>query len=63
MNDDIEAINVGDIGNYEGGMIIRRTRGVCEWCIEGSHGRHWEPCPNDIFDALVANYIPKGTKQ
>lgn len=45
--------NIGTIGNYYGGLSIKRVDGKCYWSIENYDGDHWEQIPKSLYDELV----------
>jgi len=49
---EIELRTIGEIGNYYGGLSIKKEDGRCYWSIENHDGHNWEPCPEYLFDAL-----------
>jgi len=51
---DMPATDVGDVGNYYGGLAIMAKDGVAYWSIENWDGHHWMPCPLPVFAALAA---------
>jgi hypothetical protein len=51
---DMEPTDVGNIGNYYGGIRIKAEAGVAYWCIGNYDGDDWEECPPPVFAALAA---------
>jgi hypothetical protein len=49
-------LSVPRLGNYYGGLEVRLHKGKPEWCIENWDGFDWQPCPQPIFDAIIAEY-------
>ena len=45
-------MEIGQIGNYFGGLLIREDSGKFFWGIENWNGTNWEEIPEDIFNAL-----------
>ena len=46
-------ISVGKIGNYYGGLNIKKVGEQCYWSIEDWNGDDWEEIPQCLYDALV----------
>lgn len=49
---DHDAIEIGNIENFHGGLCLKRENGEDFWCIENHNGLWWEPCNSIIADAL-----------
>lgn len=45
--------DIGKIGNYYGGLRIKREDGRCYWSIENWDGENWYEIPQYLFDALL----------
>ena len=59
---DIPETPVGNVGNYYGGLAIKRENGKPMWSIENWDGHDWTPCDPDVFAALQG-LIKKGPDQ
>jgi hypothetical protein len=44
---------VGTIGNYYGGLSIKKEGRKCYWSIESYDGDDWVEIPKYLFDALL----------
>lgn len=44
--------DIGEVGNYYGGIAIKEEGGFLYWSIENYDGHNWEPCPEYLFKAL-----------
>lgn len=53
MLDDIEETQVGAIGNYYGGLWVKRSREICYWGIENYTGITWQEIPLSLFNELI----------
>lgn len=51
MNTDIKRI--GEIGNYYGGLSVKREDGKYYWSIEDWHSVGWEEIPPYLYGALI----------
>lgn len=51
---DHPAISIGNIGNYYGGLILKREGGIDYWAIENFDGDDWEECDPHVASALRA---------
>lgn len=47
-----EPIRIGEIGNYYGGLSLKREDGKDLWSIENWDGEDWQDCPAAVADAL-----------
>lgn len=46
--------NVGLIGNYYGGLTVKKNKdGKCYWAIENHDGHDWQEIPRWLFDTLL----------
>ena len=61
MSDDVSKVcvdhkemSVGNVGNYYGGLWIKRDGGVDYWSIEDWDGHRWEEIPTSLADELRA---------
>ena len=45
--------DIGEIGNYYGGLSIRRESDKCFWAIEDYDGFNEQEIPKYLFDALT----------
>lgn len=52
MEPDHDPMPVGDIGNYYGGLFLKRENGVDYWSIENYDGFHWEACDPAVARAI-----------
>ena len=50
---DVAATAIGGIGNYYGGLAVKREAGKCYWSIENYDGDDWEEIPETLFDELL----------
>lgn len=46
-------IEIGDIGNYYGGLTVRQDGGKCYWSIEDWDGHRWEEIPPYLYESLI----------
>lgn len=56
MLEDIECTEVGEIGNYYGGLNIKRTSSASYWVIEKHNGieeEDWCEISSALFDELM----------
>jgi hypothetical protein len=44
---------IGNIGNYYGGLSVKTEDGKCYWSIENYTGYRWEEIPDSLYRALV----------
>jgi hypothetical protein len=44
---------IGNIGNYYGGLSVKTEDNKCYWSIENYTGYHWEEIPDSLYRALV----------
>jgi hypothetical protein len=44
--------DIGNIGNYYGGLSVKMEDGKCYWAIENYDGNNWDEIPRSLFDAL-----------
>ncbi len=51
-NDTITKRQIGDIGNYYGGLWVKQQGGKFYWAIEDYDGIYWEEIPQHLYDAL-----------
>lgn len=49
----MKEVEIGRIGNYYGGLHVRKTGDLCEWSIENWDGHHWEQIPKSLYDELI----------
>lgn len=52
--EDHEPVGVGKIGNYYGGLSLKREGGVDFWLIENYDGDDWEAIPASLANELRA---------
>jgi hypothetical protein len=50
---DVECTEIGEIGNYYGGLSVKREGGKCYWSIENWDGDHWHEIPDSLFVELL----------
>lgn len=50
---DRPATEIGDIGNYYGGLWAKIEDGQGFWAIESYDGIEWSPCPLTLCRALL----------
>ena len=55
MSDGPIETRIGEIGNYYGGLSIKRDGERRYWSIENYDGHGWDEIPADLYDALL-NY-------
>jgi hypothetical protein len=46
-------IQVENIENYYGGLLIKEDKGLFYWSIEDYTGIDWEPIPKSLYDEIV----------
>ena len=46
-------MDIGDIGNYYGGLAVKEEEERFYWGIENWDGTKWEEIPKELYDALV----------
>lgn len=44
---------IGDIGNYYGGLNVRSEDGKFFWSIENYDGDNWDEIPKTLYDSLM----------
>lgn len=44
---------VGDVGNYYGGIAIATLDGKFFWSIEDWDGHNWKECPEPLYNELI----------
>lgn len=49
---DHEPMEIEGIGNYYGGLSLKRENGIDFWSIENWDGHHWIVVPAYVADAL-----------
>ena len=59
-----EERSIGRIGNYYGGLNIKKENGLFYWSIENYDGNHWEEIPESLYLELIKfdPQEPKGEK-
>lgn len=45
--------NIGNIGNYYGGLCVKEEGGKFFWSIEDYDGYRWGEIPKYLYDALL----------
>lgn len=50
---DHTAIGIGLIGNYYGGLKLRRDNGISYWSITDYDGDNWDQIPDYLAEALL----------
>lgn len=45
---------IGDIGNYYGGLNVKKTKEGYFWSIENYDGDWWSEIPKHLYDALIS---------
>ncbi len=48
-----ETIEIGCIGNYYGGLHVKRSGDKFLWSIENYTGHDWEEIPESLYKELV----------
>lgn len=57
-----EEKEIGNIGNYYGGLVIKSEDGKYFWGIESYDGTKFEDIPKELFDALEKYALKKELK-
>lgn len=60
LTSEMDCREIGNIGNYYGGLSVKMESGKCYWSIEGYSGHNWEQIARSLFDALV--HLPDESK-
>lgn len=55
-------MQIGDIGNYYGGLSVKELDSKFYWSIENYDGAYWEEIPKYLYDALVKFETEKESK-
>jgi len=50
---------IGNIGNYYGGLAVKKENGLFYWGIENWDGTSWDQIPESLNVELI-NYITSG---
>jgi hypothetical protein len=45
--------DIGDIGNYYGGLVVKTENGKFFWSITDWNGDRWKEIPENLFSALI----------
>lgn len=45
--------SIGEIGNYYGGLLIKKEKGKYFWSIENYSGCEWEEITESLYKELV----------
>jgi len=45
--------DIGDIGNYYGGLSVKKEDGKFYWSIDNWDGQHWEEIPESLYLELI----------
>ncbi len=48
-----KATEIGDIGNYYGGLFVEESDGKYYWGIENHNGIHASEIPKYLYDTLI----------
>lgn len=48
-----EPISIGSIGNYYGGLTIKKMKGSYYWSIENWDGEDWEKISTELYFELI----------
>jgi len=48
-----EEVSIGEIGNYYGGLFVRKNGNKFEWSIENYSGHDWQEIPEYLYEALI----------
>lgn len=51
-NDTITKHQIGDIGNYYGGLWVKQQGEKFYWAVENYSGFDWEEIPQYLYDTL-----------
>ena len=55
MPDDPKTIEIGCIGNYYGGLHVRKVGSKREWAIENWDGFLWLEISESLYEALITH--------
>lgn len=58
----MEMKQIGEIGNYYGGLKVAKKGRLYFWAIENWDGHTWSQIPKSLYDALVEYEENKNTK-
>jgi hypothetical protein len=45
--------DIGDIGNYYGGLSVKTENGKYYWSIENYNGHGWQEITEELYSALL----------
>lgn len=48
-----EILSVPDVGNYYGGLSVRKVNDLYEWSIRDWDGDNWSSIPDYLAEALI----------
>lgn len=48
-----ETMRIGEIGNYYGGLHVKKEEDKYYWGIEDWDGTHWKEITKKLYDSLV----------
>lgn len=46
-------MEIGNIGNYYGGLCVMEEDGKYFWSIENHDGHDWDEIPKYLYDSLI----------
>lgn len=46
-------MQIGNIGNYYGNLIVKSEEGSYYWCIPNWDGEDWQEITKDLYDSLI----------
>lgn len=47
-------MQIGEIGNYYGGLSVKENEGKYYWSIENHDGENWEEIPHSLYLELIS---------
>lgn len=50
---DDDAQEIGTIGNYYGGLVVKKENGKFYWGIEDYEDTRWEEIPESLYQSLI----------
>jgi len=53
MSEEVEQEGIGGIGNYYGGLEVRKEQDSYYWCIPNYDGEDWDEIPKSLYDELI----------
>ena len=49
----IDIRQIGNIGNYYGGLVVKKEGDLFYWGIENWDGTSWDEIPKSLYDELI----------